>query len=76
MLAQGGVVGPMQVQFPSYTFPNHFTLVTGLLPAYHGIVNNNFYDPILKEFFIYNAGNNSHEKWWNAEPVLGEQNSL
>lgn len=31
--------------FPSKTFPNHYTLVTGLYPGHHGLVDNNFYDP-------------------------------
>ncbi len=30
--------------FPSKTFPNHYTLVTGLYPQHHGIVSNSFYD--------------------------------
>lgn len=31
--------------FPSNTFPNHVTLVTGVRPQEHGIVNNSFRDP-------------------------------
>ena len=31
--------------FPSKTFPNHYTLVTGLYPGNHGLVDNNFFDP-------------------------------
>ena len=31
--------------YPSLTFPNHFTIVTGLYPEHHGIVANNFLDP-------------------------------
>jgi predicted AlkP superfamily pyrophosphatase or phosphodiesterase len=34
--------------FPSKTFPNHYTLVTGLYPGHHGLVDNYFYDPTLK----------------------------
>jgi predicted AlkP superfamily pyrophosphatase or phosphodiesterase len=34
--------------FPSKTFPNHYTLVTGLYPGHHGLVDNYFYDPQLK----------------------------
>ncbi len=33
--------------FPSNTFPNHYTMATGLYPDNHGIVNNNFYCPVL-----------------------------
>jgi predicted AlkP superfamily pyrophosphatase or phosphodiesterase len=31
--------------FPSKTFPNHYTIVTGLVPGHHGLVDNTFYDP-------------------------------
>ena len=37
-LAQQGVTGSMRPSFPSKTFPNHWTLVTGLVPDHNGIV--------------------------------------
>lgn len=37
--------------FPSKTFPNHYTLVTGLYPGNHGLVDNSFYDPIKKQIY-------------------------
>lgn len=33
--------------YPSLTFPNHYSIVTGLIPAHHGLVDNSFYDSIL-----------------------------
>ncbi|KAH6761705.1 Alkaline-phosphatase-like family protein [Perilla frutescens var. hirtella] len=52
--------------FPSLTFPNHYSIVTGLYPAYHGIVNNFFIDPATGDFFTMA----SHEpKWWLGEPL-------
>ncbi|KAL3535625.1 hypothetical protein ACH5RR_004086 [Cinchona calisaya] len=52
--------------FPTLTFPNHYSIVTGLYPAYHGIVNNYFTDPKTGEFFSMR----SHEpKWWLGEPL-------
>ncbi|XP_050218617.1 uncharacterized protein LOC126669244 [Mercurialis annua] len=52
--------------YPSLTFPNHYSIVTGLYPAYHGIINNHFVDPETGENF--NMG--SHEpKWWLGEPL-------
>ncbi|OAY27141.1 ectonucleotide pyrophosphatase/phosphodiesterase family member 3 [Manihot esculenta] len=52
--------------FPTLTFPNHYSIVTGLYPAYHGIINNHFVDPITGEVFTMR----SHEpKWWLGEPV-------
>ncbi len=37
--------------FPSKTFPNHYSIVTGLYPGHHGLVDNTFYDPARKEFY-------------------------
>lgn len=46
-LGRKGVLAPagMLPSFPSLTFPNHFTIVTGLYPEHHGLVANSFYDP-------------------------------
>ncbi|PWY71832.1 nucleotide pyrophosphatase family protein [Aspergillus sclerotioniger CBS 115572] len=60
----------MLPSFPSVTFPNHFTLVTGLYPESHGIVGNTFWDPVLEEEFYYTHPSVSMQpKWWNAEPL-------
>lgn len=60
----------MLPSFPSVTFPNHFTLVTGLYPESHGIVSNQFWDPTFEEEFYYtNIGVSMKPKWWTAEPL-------
>lgn len=52
--------------FPTLTFPNHYSIVTGLYPAYHGIINNYFTDPKTGELFSMS----SHEPmWWLGEPL-------
>ncbi|KAL8223262.1 hypothetical protein R6Q57_020661 [Mikania cordata] len=52
--------------FPTLTFPNHYSIATGLYPAYHGVVNNKFVDPTTNETFTMS----SHEpKWWLGEPI-------
>ncbi|CAI9100561.1 OLC1v1037687C1 [Oldenlandia corymbosa var. corymbosa] len=52
--------------FPTLTFPNHYSIVTGLYPAYHGIINNYFTDPNTGDLFTMR----SHEpKWWLGEPL-------
>lgn len=52
--------------FPTLTFPNHYSIVTGLYPAFHGIVNNHFIDPQSGDSFTMG----SHEpKWWLGEPI-------
>ena len=37
--------------FPTKTFPNHYTLATGLYPDHHGIINNSFYAPDLQGIY-------------------------
>lgn len=57
--------------FPTVTFPNHYTLVTGLYPESHGIVSNQFWDPEFQEEFYYtNTTSSMQPKWWSsAEPL-------
>ncbi|KAJ5316364.1 Type I phosphodiesterase/nucleotide pyrophosphatase/phosphate transferase [Penicillium atrosanguineum] len=70
LVANGVSPQYMLPSFPSVTFPNHFTLLTGLYPESHGVVGNTFWDPEMGEEFI-----NTHTaismvpKWWNAEPL-------
>ena len=44
-MAHEGVKATMVPSFPSKTFPNHYTMATGLVPDHHGIVANTFWDP-------------------------------
>lgn len=58
----------MNPAFPTLTFPNHYTLVTGLRPDRHGIVNNNMIDPTLGVF--YSKGDSARDgRWWGGEPI-------
>lgn len=67
-LAAQGVSGSMRPSFPSKTFPNHWTLVTGLVPDRHGIVGNAMEDPARASAPFTLA--NDDPFWWNAaEPV-------
>ncbi|KAK4229546.1 alkaline-phosphatase-like protein [Podospora fimiseda] len=59
----------MLPSFPSVTFPNHYTLATGLYPEAHGIVGNTFWDPALQQDFYYTDPKRSLDpKWWKGEP--------
>lgn len=56
--------------FPSNTFPNHYTLVTGLYPSRHGILNNDFFDTDTGRFFRSNQPTLAREsRWWGGEPI-------
>lgn len=59
----------MLPSFPSVTFPNHYTLVTGLYPESHGIVGNTFWDVELQEEFFYTNPLAMQPKWWGGEPL-------
>ncbi|TID17086.1 Phosphodiest-domain-containing protein [Venturia nashicola] len=60
----------MYPSFPSVTFPNHYTMVTGLYPESHGIVGNTFWDPEMKDDFYYTHPQKSMQpKWWGGEPL-------
>ncbi|KAI1872279.1 hypothetical protein JX265_001603 [Neoarthrinium moseri] len=59
----------MNPSFPSVTFPNHYTLATGLYPESHGVVGNTFWDPELSAEFYYTDPSRSMDpKWWGGEP--------
>jgi predicted AlkP superfamily pyrophosphatase or phosphodiesterase len=45
LMARGVHAQNLIPSFPSKTFPNHYTIVTGLYPGHHGIVANNVFDP-------------------------------
>lgn len=56
--------------FPSKTFPNHYTLVTGLYPGHHGIVANSIRDPATGRTMTMSArAEVADAMWWGGEPV-------
>ncbi|WP_426026196.1 ectonucleotide pyrophosphatase/phosphodiesterase [Brevundimonas sp. TSRC1-1] len=65
-LVAGGAFGPMRPSFPSVTFPNHYTLVTGLHPDHHGIVGNRFTDA---ELGVFTMASKESGFWDQAEPI-------
>jgi predicted AlkP superfamily pyrophosphatase or phosphodiesterase len=76
---QGAAASWMIPCYPSLTFPNHYSLVTGLYPAHHGLVDNSFYDPHTRT--TYNKNNKKMAgdgAWYGGTPlwVLAEQHHL
>jgi predicted AlkP superfamily pyrophosphatase or phosphodiesterase len=59
----------MTPSYPALTFPNHFTLVTGLRPDHHGIVHNTMHDAVLGNFALKNREAVGDGRWWNGEPI-------
>lgn len=70
LAADGVRAAGMRPVFPSLTYPNHYTLVTGLYPDQHGMVNNTMHDPVLGSFSPPNREANTDGRWWDeAEPI-------
>ncbi len=57
--------------FPTKTFPNHYSIVTGLHPSNHGIISNTMYDPEMDaSFSLSNQDAISDSRWWDeGEPI-------
>ena len=70
-LAVDGVrADAMKSAFPTLTFPNHYTLVTGLYPDHHGIINNRMVDPLTGHRFVYkDHATITDPAWWGGEPI-------
>jgi predicted AlkP superfamily pyrophosphatase or phosphodiesterase len=80
-MAKDGASTPagMLPSYPSVTFPNHYTLVTGLRPEHHGIVAMEFTDPDRKESYRYSdSKTNGDGSWYAGTPlwVLAEQQGM
>ena len=71
-IAKEGASAPegMLPAYPSVTFPNHYTLVTGLYPEHHGIVAMSFYDPARKQRYAYNDPKSATDgSWYGGTPL-------
>jgi alkaline phosphatase D len=71
-LGKQGVWAPegMLPSYPSLTFPNHFTLVTGLYPEHHGLVANSFYDPARQaRYAISDSQAVTDGSWYSGIPL-------
>ncbi|EEB05682.1 nucleotide pyrophosphatase [Schizosaccharomyces japonicus yFS275] len=71
-ISQNGIQAPYLIpSFPTMTFPNHYTLVTGDYPEVHGIVSNNFHDGSSDKDFVNTRPDCNHDpEWWShSEPI-------
>jgi predicted AlkP superfamily pyrophosphatase or phosphodiesterase len=68
-LARQGVQARwMTPVFPSLTFPNFYTIATGLYPEHHGIVSNTMLDS-LGSFSLRDRSSVEDPRWWGGEPI-------
>lgn len=68
-LANEGVKAlSLRPTFPSKTFPNHLSVITGMTPENHGIISNDFEDPFTKDYYrIGSAQAVENPKWYIGE---------
>jgi alkaline phosphatase D len=73
----GAAAEGMIPSFPTVTYPNHISIVTGQYPEHHGIVGNSFWDPARKE--MYNMRRSAEESaFYGYKPlwVVAEQQKV
>ena len=79
-LSKNGVrAKSMQPSFPSLTFPNHYTVVTGLYPSHSGLVGNGFYDRSTSErYSMYDSNSVTNGSKYGGIPlwVLAEEQQM
>ena len=70
LAAEGVRADGLIPEFPSTTFPNHYTIVTGQRVVTHGIISNNMRArDIPGEFAMSNRGVLADPRWWGGEPI-------
>ena len=75
--AESGASAKLLPVYPSKTFPNHLSIITGVYPQKHGIIHNKFYHPFLDEQYRLGAGKND-STWLTAKPFWSfvEENNI
>ena len=69
-MAESGVSAVMMPSFPSKTFPNHYTLATGLVPDHHGIVANSFLDRQQGKYYLLSDSLSRNDtSFYGGEPI-------
>ncbi|XP_068094067.1 autotaxin isoform X2 [Hyperolius riggenbachi] len=59
----------MRPVYPTKTYPNLYTLATGLYPESHGIVGNSMYDPVFDANFSLRSRERYNSRWWGGQPI-------
>ena len=68
-MARAGVSAVMKPSYPASTFPNHYTLATGLVPDHNGLVNNSFWEPVLGERYSIGGKNKHKSHFYLGDPI-------
>ncbi len=79
LAARGVKAESLQPVYPTLTFPNHYSIATGLYPANHGIVANDFPDSKSRDWYLYKRSEIVQQgHWYGGEPiwVAAERNGM
>ncbi|MES2803228.1 MAG: nucleotide pyrophosphatase/phosphodiesterase family protein [Bdellovibrionota bacterium] len=69
-IAKEGIYSPGMIpSYPTHTYPNHFTLVTGRRPSNHGILSNYFFDEARKETYNAFGDSSADGTWYQGDPI-------
>lgn len=69
-VAEGVQAEGMIASFPTKTFPNHYTIATGMYPENHGLVDNTFYDPQREQEYRINKREAVEDgSWYGGTPL-------
>ena len=68
-MAKAGVSAVMAPSFPASTFPNHYTLATGLVPDHNGLVNNTFWDPEHQQLYKMSSKIKCETYFYLGDPI-------
>lgn len=69
-MAADGVKAVMLPSYPASTFPNHYTLATGLVPDHHGIINNTFWDvKNRRQYSMGDSATRNNPEYYFGEPI-------
>jgi alkaline phosphatase D len=70
MAAKGVKARSLKPSFPTKTFPNHYSIATGLYPDHHGIVLNSFYDPETNQHYAISDREAVEDgSYYGGEPI-------
>lgn len=65
-----GVYSPyMQAVYPTKTFTNHYSIVTGMYAESHGLIDNSMYDPVFNTSFSLSNAEKMNPDWYQGQPV-------
>lgn len=76
LMEEGVQVERVENTYITKTFPNHYTLVTGLHAESHGVVANEMYDPVLNRSFSMEGPEMYDSRWWVEAVPLWVTNQM